>query len=285
MKPLVSVIVPTYNRPDMLREALESITRQTYSNLEILVINDGGQDVEEVISKSNAVGNVRYIRHSTNRGPAAAKNSGIRAAGGKYIAYLDDDDVYYPDHVETLVDFLENSHHLVAYTDAFRVILRLEHGTYAIEKRDIPYSFDFDRDRMLIHNYIPTLCIMHETSCHGIAGLFDESLAAHEDWDLWLRMSRAFEFGHIREPTCEFRLRMNEASITRDSRKEFLITLMAIHSRYKELAEGKPHVLKKQRKMVKKQRFLLKLWEILDMMSGILGERLIFLDRLKKYLI
>lgn len=285
MKPLVSVIVPTYNRPDTLGESLESITRQTYSNLEILVINDGGQDVEEVISRFNAAGNVRYIRHSTNRGPAAAKNSGIRAAGGKYIAYLDDDDIYYPDHVETLVDLLEKSHHLVAYTDAYRVILGLEHGAYAIEKKDVPYSFDFDRDRMLIYNYIPTLCIMHATSCLEKTGLFDESLTAHEDWDLWLRMSRAFEFGHIHERTCEFRMRMNAASITRDSRREFLRTLMLIHGRYKAHAEGKPHVLKEQRKTVKKQRLLLKLWDILDMMTEVLGERLIFLNRLKKYLI
>jgi glycosyltransferase involved in cell wall biosynthesis len=285
MKPLVSVIVPTYNRPDTLEECLESINRQTYSSLEVLVVNDGGQEVEEIISKFNKEGNIRYIRHSTNRGPAAAKNSGIRAARGKYIAYLDDDDIYYPDHVETLVEFLEKDHHLVAYTDAFRVILGMKNDGYAIEKKDVPYSFDFDRDRMLVSNYIPTLCMMHETSCLEKTGMFDEGLMAHEDWELWIRMSRVFEFRHICERTCEFRLRLNAASITSGRRREFLRTLILIHERYKELAEGKHHVGKEQKKTVKKQQILIKLWDIIDRISGVFGKRLTSLYKLKKYLI
>src|SRR3972149_8781618 len=141
MPPMVSVIVPTYNRPDMLGDCLDSINGQTYSNLEVLVVNDGGQEVEKIISNSNKGGNVRYIRHLTNRGLAAARNSGIRAAKGKYIAYLDDDDIYYPDHIETLVEFLEQSHYMVAYTDAYRVHMEKEDDCYVEKKRDIPYSY------------------------------------------------------------------------------------------------------------------------------------------------
>src|SRR3972149_7344928 len=130
MPPMVSVIVPTYNRPDMLGDCLDSINGQTYSNLEVLVVNDGGQEVEEIISNSNKGGNVRYIKHLANRGLAAARKSGIRAAEGKYIAYLDDDDIYYPDHIETLVGFLEKTGKKVAYSDSYQAFQQPEDGGY-----------------------------------------------------------------------------------------------------------------------------------------------------------
>jgi len=281
MKPLVSVIVPTYNRPDMLGECLESISRQTYSNLEVLVVNDGGQEVEEIISHFSKVGCVRYISHSTNRGLAAARNSGIRAAKGKYVAYLDDDDIYYPDHIETLVGFLEESRHLVAYTDACRVVQKKENGGYVIEKKDVPYSMDFSRDQMLISNYIPVLCIMHEISCIVKTGYFDESLTSHEDWDLWVRMSRMFEFGHIGKTTCEFRWRYDATTMTSHTREDFLRTLEIIHDRYRKFAQEDPDIIRSQKKFALKERRLLKMWKFLAVMENVFGRKFLMF---RKYL-
>jgi O-antigen biosynthesis protein len=118
--PLVSVIVPTYNRPDMLAATLESILNQTYQRLEIIVVNDCGLEVENIAGWLNRQGNITYVRHACNRGLAAARNTGIKLARGKYLAYLDDDDLFYPDHLETLVTALEGSRFRVAYTDAHR---------------------------------------------------------------------------------------------------------------------------------------------------------------------
>lgn len=116
--PLVSIIVPTYNRPNTLKRALESIAAQTYKNIEAIVVNDAGEDVAGIIDTFRNRLSVKYCVHDRNKGLASSRNTGINAAQGKYIAYLDDDDIFYDDHVETLVNFLENRGHKVAYTDA-----------------------------------------------------------------------------------------------------------------------------------------------------------------------
>ena len=104
--PKISVIVPTFNRPQMLIESVKSILSQTYQNFEILVINDAGEDLSEILNSVNDK-RIRYIQHTENKGRSASKNTGIKSAKGKYIAYLDDDDIYYQDHFETLVNELE----------------------------------------------------------------------------------------------------------------------------------------------------------------------------------
>lgn len=211
--PLVSVIIPTYNRPDTLRKAIQSIINQTIQNFEIIVVNDAGVDVEHVVKSFHSV-KISLISHANNKGLAAARNTGIRAARGKYISYLDDDDIYYPTHLETLVEFLKIADEKVAYTDAHRAHKKSGDGRYVTVFKDVPYSCDFDPVRLLYENYIPVLCVMHERACISEVGLFDETLRAHEDWDLWMRMSRNYTFKHIKKTTCEFSWREDKTSLT-----------------------------------------------------------------------
>jgi len=249
--PLVSVILPTYNRPTMLVNALISLFNQTYRDFEIIVVNDGGDDIENMITSLGSYRNITYVKHNTNRGTAAAKNSGIRIARGKYIAYLDDDDMYYPEHLETLVRVLEDSGNKVAYTDAYRAHQEKRNGEYVTVKKDVPYSFDFDHDRILISNFIPILCVMHEKSCIEEVGGFDESLQTHEDWDLWIRMSRKYIFMHINKITCEFRWRTDGSSTTSSKREDFVRSMCIIHDKYIKYTKNKPHICKAQQ-LVKK---------------------------------
>jgi len=100
---------------------LASIAAQTYSPIEMIVVNDGGVDVEGVVARSRfKQQRIVYLKHAINKGLSAARNTGLKAASGDYIAYLDDDDVYYPDHIDTLVSFLLASDYKVAYTDAYQ---------------------------------------------------------------------------------------------------------------------------------------------------------------------
>ena len=230
--PLVSVIVPTYNRPGQLGDTLKSILAQTYRNVEIIVVNDCGIDVEQTISSLNQNRSITYVRHGMNRGLAAARNTGIKVARGKYIAYLDDDDLFYPRHVETLVRALETGEHKVAYTDAYRAHQEKRYGEYVVTKRDVPYSFDFDYDRILTTNFIPVLCFMHERSCVEETGLFDESLKRLEDWDMWIRMSRKFKFAHIKELTCEFSWRTDGTTMSSGQMEEFVDARKWIAAKY-----------------------------------------------------
>ncbi len=248
--PMVSVIVPTYNRPEMLVRTVRSILNQTYPNVEIIVVNDAGVDVESVVTSLDQKGNITYVKHERNRGLAAARNTGIRLARGKYIAYLDDDDLFYPEHIETLVGFLESSGGGIAYTDAFRAYQIKKGETYQVVKRDVPFSCDFDAKEILVCNSIPVLCVMHEKSCLDQVGLFDESLTTHEDWDLWIRMSRKFKFHHIQKVTCEYSYREDGTTMSSGRRGDFLKTLKVIYEKYREYVEDRPDLIEAQRRFL-----------------------------------
>lgn len=241
-QPLVSVIVPTYNRPETLRKALESLSQQTLDNFEVIVINDGGADVRSIVAGFDEGCKFLYLSHTTNRGLPAARNTGIKIAHGKYIAYLDDDDIFYPEHLKTLIDFLETSDYKIAYTDAYRAIYKNVKGENVLKRKEIFPSQNFDGDRILVENFIPVICVMHEKSCFEDTGLFDETLTSHEDWELWIRMSQKFSFGHIPKITCEFS--WVEDDVRESQRRcEFLSTLLIIYERYNNAAIKKPEIL------------------------------------------
>ncbi len=231
--PKVSVIVPTYNRPQMLGEALQSILNQNYRHFEIVVVNDGGPDVQSALTRLRGNNDIVYLRHDVNKGSAAARNTGLKVARGKYVAYLDDDDVFRPDHLGTLVGFLETTGHKVTYSDAYRAHQRSLNGAYRIVGRDIPYSYDFDYDLILIRNFVPMICLMHEKSCGQAVGFFDEALRVHEDWDFLIRVSRQFQIAHIRKVTCEFRWREDGSTLTSSRRTDFGHTTRIIYDKYR----------------------------------------------------
>ena len=245
-QPMVSVIVATYNRPDRLRVALTSILEQSYRNFEIIVVNDGTIDVDTVISELNSDGRITGVKHDKNRGLAAARNTGIRMARGKYLAYLDDDDRYYPNHLETLVMTLEGSQYRAAYSDAWRVHEQLEQGQYYETGRDLPYSYDFNPANLLVANYFPVLCVMHERSCLDEVGMFDESLFAHEDWDLWIRIATKCPFMHVKKITAEFTWRADGSSMTSSTQQTYYRTREIIYRKYRPYAERSPEVLAAQ---------------------------------------
>lgn len=254
--PMVSVIVPTYNRPERLRETLTSILNQIFQDFEIIVVNDGIVDVAQVVAALNHDGRITYIKHDRNRGLAAARNTGLRAAKGKYIAYLDDDDRYLPDHIQTLVTCLEQNACKVAYTDAWRVHERFENGRYIEAARDLPYSHDFNPANLLISNYFPVLCVMHARSCIEDIGFFDESLFVHEDWDLWIRMSTKYSFAHIQQTTAEFTWRTDGSSMTSSTREIFWRTAEIIYRKYRPHAERISGVLDAQQQHLMNMRGL-----------------------------
>jgi GT2 family glycosyltransferase len=241
--PTVSVIVPTVNRPDTLRTALQSILAQTYRDFEIVVVNDCGPDAQHVIDALDHEGRINTVRHAVNRGLAAARNSGIGVARGRFIAYLDDDDVFYPEHLETLVPFLEANSERVVYSDALRVVQVKDGAAYRIAARDRPYSNDFDRARLLVNNQFPVLCAMHTRAAWAAVGGFDESLTSHEDWDFWLRLSARMPFEHVASITADFTHRLDGSSMTSSMRPDFLRTAEIIYARTEREAAARADVM------------------------------------------
>jgi glycosyltransferase involved in cell wall biosynthesis len=251
--PKVSVIVPAYNRPNLLEAALRSILAQSFRDFEIIVVNDCGADIEHVVTRMRAQGRIVHLRHPANRGLAAARNTGCRFARGKFLAYLDDDDTFLPDHLETLVTFLEGTGNKAAYTDAFRAQEKREEGRN-VAHRDVAYSSDWDNDQILISNLAPVLCFMHERTLGIAVGEFDESLTTHEDWDYWIRLSRICQPVHIKKVTCEFRVVSDASTMTSRLRPDFLRTAQIIFRKYKSYAAGKEEVLRRQKRVLRKLR-------------------------------
>lgn len=250
--PKVSVIVPTFNRPERLRTALHSLARQSFQNYEVIVVNDAGLPVEAVVKDLNHDGRITLVNHDRNRGLAASRNTGLRQAKGQYVCYLDDDDRYLPDHLETLLSNLEGSEFKVAYTDAWRVHERLEGGEHVEVGRDLPYSHEFSPTSLLVSNYFPVLCVMHERTCLDDTGLFDESLFAHEDWDLWIRMAMKYPFKHLARTTAEFTWRDDGSSMTSGTRETYARTMDIIYRKYRSYAELVPGLLTLQQNNLSK---------------------------------
>jgi glycosyltransferase involved in cell wall biosynthesis len=228
--PTVSIVVPTFNRLDLLKDALASIDLQTYGNYEVLVVNDGGESAATVVKEFNSRGNFIYLEHETNKGRAAARNTGIRAAKGKYIAFLDDDDVYYPNHLAVLVERLEKSSERVAYTDTTKVVLRNVNGSWVTaEAKIIPHQ-EFRPDLLHVTNYIPTNSLMLERDCINRVGLFDESFEVLEDWELLIRLSRNYAFVAVPVVTSEVRWRTDLSNVTLKKRGDFIAAQNRIYT-------------------------------------------------------
>ncbi|MCB0208469.1 MAG: PIG-L family deacetylase [Anaerolineae bacterium] len=205
-RPLVSVIIRTKNRNMLLRQALSSVLTQTYPHLEIIVVNDGGEDSTSIMEEFRPHLAIQYIAHDQPRGRAAAANTGLRAAKGKYINFLDDDDLFYADHIEKLAGFLESTGESFAYSDCERGDYQWQGQKFLLHgQRQLFNGVDFDRDRLYFNNYIPLMTAMFTHQLWKKVGPLDEALDCLEDWDLWLRMAQHTTFHHIPGVTAEYR--------------------------------------------------------------------------------
>jgi glycosyltransferase involved in cell wall biosynthesis len=187
-KPKVSVVIPTYNRPSMLKEAVDSVLTQDFEDFELIVVDDGSTDgTAEEIERYG--GRVKLIQHSENRGVSAARNKGLLHARGKYIAFLDSDDLWVKGKLKIQVTFLDdNPHYPLCYTDEVwirkgrRVNPKVKHAKYS--------GWIFEKCLPLC-TISPSSAMMRKTLFSKV-GLFDEALPVCEDYDFWLRVSARF---------------------------------------------------------------------------------------------
>lgn len=209
--PLVTVVVPTRNRPALLKEALASLLAQDYPHWEAIVVNDGGVDVEPVVRALDPEGQrLRYVVHPRPLGPGAARNTALKLARGEIVCYLDDDDLLRPDHLSTVVAGLRESGCDFVYTDAVLVPERLtpDGQRQVLGPGQNPYAHEqFSLKRLLVANYIPITTWAHRWSLIERAGRFDEQLAALEDWEFLIRLARHGCLHHLARTTAEVRLR------------------------------------------------------------------------------
>ncbi len=189
--PLVSVIIRTQDKPDLLKEAISSVAQQTYPCIEVIVVNDGGTDIKSVISPfSEAFFALRQIKLEENKGRAYAANIGLEAAKGDFIIFLDHDDLFDPDHIEHLVNALkENSSAGAAYSGVR--VLEADGTEHTI------FNEPFDPVKLRMEAYLPIHSVLFRRSLLDKGVSFDTNLQVYEDWDFWLQLSEITDFIHV----------------------------------------------------------------------------------------
>jgi len=199
--PLVTVIVRTLDRPRLLAEALQSISAQTHPRIEVVVVNDGGEDVVALVDGYRAgLERLEYIAFDQHQGRSAAANAGLDAATGQYLAFLDDDDLLQPRHIEQLLNTLrQNPDCRVAYSS----VLCIDQDGSPRQER---FEEAFDPVRLLADNYIPIHAILFHRSLLEQGVRLDETLDLYEDWDMMLQLSRLTRFVHCPDHSALYRI-------------------------------------------------------------------------------
>lgn len=213
-EPMVSIIVRTCGRPCVLRETLISLCRQTYHNMEVVVVEDGPAVSEDMIRREFADMNIKYFSTNEKVGRSKAGNLAMSKASGKYLNFLDDDDLFYADHVETLVAILDKTDVKAAYAVGLETAIEIESRdpyVYQIKDKKVVHKQAFDRVMLCHHNYIPIQCIMFEKELFTLYGGLDESVDALEDWDLWVRYSLHTDFAFVEKTTSIYRVPFDSA--------------------------------------------------------------------------
>jgi len=217
--PRVSVILPVFNAERYIHASLASVLAQTYADYEIVVVDDGSTDHTPAAVRS-LTGPIRYVRQS-NQGPAVARNTGITAAKGALICFLDADDVWLPDKLAVQVAMIDAQPELglvFADEDEFdedgvhcASLLGASRSSPAIVS-GVPMANAFRT--LLEENFIPTSTVMARRECFDAAGLFDPILRGPEDRDMWSRIAARYPIAGIRRVMG--RKRVVASSVSRD---------------------------------------------------------------------
>lgn len=201
----VSVIIPTYNRGSIIKDSIESVLNQDYKNFEIIIVNDGGDDrVKSVIDQLDD-SRIKYMK-IPHYGLAGALNAGLKEAGGEYISYLDDDDIYYPDHLSTLLETSKRTNKEFVYAKS-RVVhgFRDEKGCFVPVKESRTHTFQYSKSRLAEYLGISVINVLHKRALINKIDFFNAELPWSMDWDLWMRMSDIHEPYFVDKWTAEYR--------------------------------------------------------------------------------
>lgn len=190
--PLVSAVIPTHNRAVLLARAIQSVLRQTYPHIEIIVVDDASVDNTREIVQAIRDPRIRYVRHEVNRGGAAARNTGVRTATGAYIAFLDDDDEWEPEKTEEQLRVLQ-TYDVVKCTSN-----EAGDSLSSLSSRET-----LDLEDLRTGPWGGTGVLMAKTSVLREIP-FDETLPRGQDWDLFIRIALKYRIAFLNKPLLRY---------------------------------------------------------------------------------
>lgn len=203
MKEKVSIIIPTYKGNMTVCLACKSAINQTYENIEVIVVDDNGEGTEEQVRTAKALAEyidnqtIRYLCHEKNMNGSAARNTGLRHATGKYVCFLDDDDVMFRDKIEKQVACLTNTNDSIALCVCDGYYVRRDGVGY---HKKIKHKNDFMYYYMMDINYFNTTAILFKANLLKEIGGFDDSFKRHQDWEVCCRVLSKYDAVTVSEP-------------------------------------------------------------------------------------
>ncbi len=243
-EPAVSIVLPTYNRAALLGRSIQSVLRQSYTDFELIVIDDGSTDETSGVVAGFRETRLRYFALARNMGAGAARNVGIQLARGKFLAFQDSDDEWQPSKLSRQMSAFERgSARLgVVYSDMHRV-LRDGRTTYFAAPRIrsgrlINYASWFYQ---VCNIGIQSTVIRRE--CLDEVGHFNEDLPALEDLEMFIRLSRRYDFQHLREPLVKY---YETQGVSKDRYAGWVSRRLMLKLFYKELLTHNPAFLFKE---------------------------------------
>ena len=234
--PKVSVIIPTHNREQFIARAIDSVLAQTFTDYEIIVVDDGSIDLTRDVLRAYD-NRIKYV-YQENKGVSAARNLGIRESTSQYIAFLDSDDYWAPEKLELQVEVLDK-HDNVGIVFGRMPILN-ERGEILGMKPNGISGRDF-QELLRVWGDLPTSSVMTRRECFDRLGVFDETLPPMEDIDMWLRIARHYDLHEIEGKTLAYYWR-HEEQITRDPIKVYS-GLVKIYAKILKNYDDIPHDL------------------------------------------
>lgn len=200
-----SVIVPTYNRAHMVTETIDSILSQTFRDLELIIVDNDSTDNTEEVIKSYKDKRIRYFKHQNNGIVAVNRNYGVSKAKGEYIAFCDDDDLWFPEKLEKQVQEMEKDSQIgLVCNNVIHFNGKGDHGeAFKAKPRDSDLTFE----ALVWKSFISGSTVLVRKAVLDDVGLMDESpeLVAVEDYELWLRIAKKYRVKYIDIPLGKYR--------------------------------------------------------------------------------
>ena len=241
--PLVSIVIPTWNRPHDLRANLARLQQQTYPNTEIIVVNNAGQPVEDVVA--DFPGTLLVNRGENTGNSTMPRNDGYARSRGAFVTFLDDDDWYFPDHVAANVEALERTGAACAYSNFLvRLVRREPDGTETELGWDLERNPGITSFELLVANRIGYMTVFCRRSAIETVGPFDAAPdgVGGEEVEMWLRLAQRFDYVHLDRPTTAYTIRSNwSGQATAQNHHLFAGGYEYVYRRY--AAAGLPHIL------------------------------------------
>jgi glycosyltransferase involved in cell wall biosynthesis len=214
--PLVSVVIPTYNRADLLRETLDSVLCQTVTDIEIIVADDGSTDDTAAVVAAYG-SRVRYVRQVHSGQDGAARNLGVRVSQGKYVAFVDSDDLWRPEKLHRQLELIEGHSHIgMVYSDA-RFFESATGRTAYYMSQVRPFRHGRIAEQLIMGNFIATSSTMIRRDTLKSVGEFSEEPGIRpNDWEMWLRVAAVSSIACCPVPLVDYRLHQSRLTHNED---------------------------------------------------------------------